>query len=264
MRGPASDRGKSASGERRMAEDEARDGWSEKDSALFIDDGAVFVPDRDVQIETIAALIPKASAPAHIVELCCGAGLLSAAILARHETAILHAYDGSSVMREAARKALKQFEGRAEVSSFDLASDDWRRFPWPVHAFVSSLAVHHLDGKEKKRLFRDLARALAPGGALVIADLIAPTTAEARALSARAWDAAVRRQSRAASGDDRAFARFKAEKWNYFADPDPDPIDKPSPLVRQLVWLEEAGLIHADVHWLHAGHAIFSARKPVA
>ena len=65
------------------------------------------------------------------------------------------------------------------------------------------------------------------------------------------------------TGDERAFARFEAERWNYFADPAPDPIDKPSPLARQLAWLEEAGLVRADVHWLHAGHAIFSARKPV-
>jgi len=245
-----------------MAENNERTDWSERDSALFIDDGAVFVPDRDVQIETVAALIPEASAPVHVVELCCGEGLLGAAILARHESAILHAYDGSPAMREAACKRLEPFGNRAEVTAFDLAGDDWRRFPWPVHAFVSSLAIHHLDAKAKKRLFRDLARALAPGGALVIADLIAPASAEARAVSARAWDKAARRQARAATGDERAFARFQAEKWNYFADPAPDPIDKPSPLARQLAWFEEAGLIHADVHWLHAGHAIFSARKP--
>jgi tRNA (cmo5U34)-methyltransferase len=43
---------------------------------------------------------------------------------------------------------------------------------------------------------------------------------------------------------------------------DPDPIDMPSPLLDQLNWLAAAGLEGADVHWLKAGHAIFSARKP--
>jgi tRNA (cmo5U34)-methyltransferase len=30
----------------------------------------------------------------------------------------------------------------------------------------------------------------------------------------------------------------------------------------QLLWLKEAGIESIDVHWLKAGHAIFSGRKP--
>ena len=29
--------------------------------------------------------------------------------------------------------------GRLDTKRFDLTADDWRRFPWPVHAVVSSL-----------------------------------------------------------------------------------------------------------------------------
>jgi hypothetical protein len=29
-----------------------------------------------------------------------------------------------------------------------------------------------------------------------------------------------------------------------------------------LKWLEAAGLVEVDAHWLVAGHAIFSGRKP--
>ena len=54
---------------------------------------------------------------------------------------------------------------------------------------------------------------------------------------------------------------FVETGWNYYADPNPDPIDKPSPLLAQLKWLEGAGFIEVDVHWLLAGHAIFSGRK---
>ena len=157
---------------------------------------------------------------------------------------------------------LDGFAGRYTTRECDIAADDWRGFPWPVRAFVSSLAVHHLDGPGKQKLFRDLATALAPGGALVIADLIEPETQLGREVAARDWDHAVRARALELDGDEKAFEFFQGEAWNYFSDPSPDAIDQPSALLDQLKWLEDAGLENADVHWLMAGHAIFSAVKP--
>ena len=45
-------------------------------------------------------------------------------------------------------------------------------------------------------------------------------------------------------------------------DPDGNPIDKPSSLAEQLAWLVQAGFVGVDCHWLVAGHAIFSGRRP--
>ena len=59
-----------------------------------------------------------------------------------------------------------------------------------------------------------------------------------------------------------AMEQFRELQWNFYSDPDPDPIDQPSRLFDLLRWLEEAGLVDADVHWMRAGHAILSARKP--
>jgi len=97
----------------------------------------------------------------------------------------------------------------------------------------------------------------APGGALLIADLVKPATAAGAALAARAWDGAVRRRSLEIAGTLGPYETFRAERWNYYADPEPDPIDQPSTLLDQLRWLEEAGLTGVDVHWMKAGHAIF-------
>ena len=49
--------------------------------------------------------------------------------------------------------------------------------------------------------------------------------------------------------------------WNYFRSPDGDPIDKPSSLAGQLVWMAEAGFVGVDCNWLAAGHTNFSGRK---
>ena len=86
-----------------------------------------------------------------------------------------------------------------------------------------------------------MAAALASGGVLVIADIVRPPDARGLAVAAQQWDEAVRARALALDGD---------------------PIDKPSSLAEQLAWLAEAGFAGVDAHWLVAGHAIFSGRKP--
>lgn len=246
--------------------------WDEADSREFLDGGRFFVPDREEQIAAICSLVPEPPAgggPAHLVELCCGEGLLCAALLRSFPGCRVHALDGSPAMLEASRRAAAEASpgdpaGRFDAALFDLADRSWRRFPWPVDAFVSSLAVHHLDGAGKRELFADLAAALAPGGAVVLADLVEPATAEARALAAGAWDEAVRRRALDLAGNLGPYETFRAERWNFYADPEPDPADRPSPLYDQLRWLAAAGLVAVDVYWMKAGHAVFGARKPLA
>ncbi|GIK99584.1 MAG: methyltransferase [Alphaproteobacteria bacterium] len=236
--------------------------WTERDTETFIDLGRYYVPERDRQIATVCDAVPPPAGPARFVELCCGEGLLARALLARFPTATLLALDGSEAMLAATAGKLAAEAGRFETRLFDLPSADWRRFPEPVHAVVSSLAIHHLSADEKRRLYADMAGCLAPGGALVVCDLVEALTPEGRALYAAAWDEAVRRTALERDGDLAAFDRFRADDWNFYAMRAPDPIDKPDPLFDQLKWFEDAGLETIEVHWLVAGHAIFSGRKP--
>ncbi len=231
-------------------------GWDEADSREFIDHGRIFVPDREEQIATVLDLIPEPG-DGLLVDLCCGAGPLTAALLERFPRARVLAMDLSPAMLEHVQATFGAYGERLQTRQFDLMDDSWRRFPEPVHAFVSSLAIHHLDGEGKRHLYQDLAAALALGGAVVIADLVRPATPAAQALAAKAWDEATRQRSLEIAGDLGPFEKFCAERWNFYADPEPDPIDQPSPLVDQLRWLAEAGLIGVDVHWLKAGHAVF-------
>lgn len=232
-------------------------GWDEDDSRGFLDLGRFFVPDREEQIATVLDLIPDPG-DGQLVDLCCGEGLLSRALLERFPKARVLALDRSPAMIEHVMANLCSFGRRFEAGIFDLEDRSWRTgFDRPVRAFVSSLAIHHLDGPGKRRLFADLAAALAPGGVLAIADLVQPGSEVGRALAARAWDESVRRRSLELLGGLGPYERFRLERWNFYADPEPDPIDQPSRLTDQLRWLEEAGLTGVDVHWMKAGHAVF-------
>lgn len=238
--------------------------WDETASQHFIDYGHYFVPEREQQIDTICTLIPVQSQPFNVLELCCGAGVLAGAILARHSTATVHGYDGSPEMLAAAQTNLAAYGGRFQTRRFELAETDWRTPDWPVQAVVSSLAIHHLDGAQKQALFRDVFTLLAPGGVFVVADVMLPAPGLGWAVAAQAWDRAVQQRAQALAGNLDAFTRFEQLHWNmyrYFDPADPEEIDKPSSLLDQLRWLEAAGFAAVDVYWMQAGHAIFGGRK---
>jgi len=238
--------------------------WDEEDSQDFIDFGQYIVPEREIQIDIICSLIPSIPEQCHMLDLCCGEGILTRALLDRFSDYQVHGFDGSLKMLERAKATLTNYGERFEARLFDLASSDWRELPWPVHAVVSSLAIHHLDEIQKQNLFMDVLRMLTPGGVFVIADVIQPVTQLGVALAGKMWDEAVRQRSLELSGNLEAYEQFHEVDWNSFTDPEAaaDPIDKLSPLFDQLKWLEQAGFADIDVFWIKAGHAIFGGRKP--
>lgn len=236
--------------------------WQETDSETFVEYGSYFIPEREVQTDVICSLIPAASGECRMLDLCCGEGVLTYALLERFPGSHVFGYDGSQTMLDTARAALSIFAERFETRLFDLADTSWRSFPQPLHAVVSSLAIHHLDAAQKQRLFRDVYAMLEPGGAFVLADIIQPTSKQAVALAGRQWDEAVRQRSLHLSGDLAAYEEFHTLGWNSFTAPEPDPVDKMSPLFDQLKWLEQVGFEAIDVFWAKAGHAVFGGYKP--
>jgi tRNA (cmo5U34)-methyltransferase len=194
----------------------------------------------------------------------CGEGLLAESLLERFPDYRLLALDGSPAMLHAASERLAQFGDRAQCRLFSLADHTWRKPGSGALAILSSLVIHHLKGAEKLRLFQDLLPMLVPGGVLAIADLVQPAHPQGVGLAADAWDEAVRQRALEIDGCLDAFHRFETQQWNTFRYPDPDDLDHPSGLFEQLGWLEQAGYVCADVHWMRAGQAVFSGWKPAA
>ncbi len=234
------------------------------DSAVFLDRGKYYTPERETQIRIITRLLEDRPAAMRIVELCPGEGMLTRALLDRFPEARVLALDGSEAMLESTRRGTGAHAARLETRPFDLLAEDWRGLDGGgIDAVVTSLAVHHLDAEGKRRLFKDLHATLAPGGVFVLADLTEPPRQAGRRIAAEAWDEEVRHRAREIDGNLKGFRAFEDDQWNYYRHvaPGGDPIDKPSILADQLAWLREAGFADADVHWMKAGHAIMSGRK---
>ncbi len=231
--------------------------WTETDSATYRGIARYAVPDRERQTVIITALVAASDADGAVLDLCCGEGLLTHAIMTALPGAALLAYDGSETMLAEARAGAPD-PARLTTKQIDLASEDWRQFSRPLRAVVSSLAIHHLDTDEKRALFADLYRALAPGGVLVIADLMEPANAAGKCVSAELWDEETRRRALALDGTLDGFHAFEREDWNLFRQQNPNHVDKPSSLAEHLDRLRDAGFREVDVHWMVAGHAIIS------
>ncbi len=234
--------------------------WTEDDSQIYRELAAIAVPARAEQIATILSLLPfQRDDTFQAVELGCGEGALSFAILDCFPKASVLAFDGSESMREQAGLCLRRFENRIRLAPFDLASPDWLAQLESADCVVSSLCVHHLSGDEKQRLFTEVAQRISKRGALMIADLVEPQRPEARASFGGSWDRITQALSVEKTGSTQLFEKFTQEQWNYFHTP--DPYDKPSPLFDQLTWLKQAGFAVADCFWLQAGHAIYGGYK---
>lgn len=236
--------------------------WSENESDIFIKYGKSFVPYREKQIEIICDLalpINLSTSNPCIVDLCCGQGLLTEALLEKHPNVHVIALDASPTMLQEVETRLVRFKDRLEVKLFDLNSSNWRQFSKPIDAFVSSLAIHHLDANEKKALFVDLNKALKPKGAFLIADLILPLSAESLLVAAKNWNEITKDHSLEFEGNLSAFDMFCKLEWNYFNYP--SSTDKPSSLLDQLKWLEIAGFKNVEAFWIFAGHAIYGGYK---
>jgi tRNA (cmo5U34)-methyltransferase len=155
-----------------------------------------------------------------MLELGTGTGETARRVLARNPDAALLGLDASAEMLEHARRALP--DDRIELRVWRLAD------PLPDGPFdvvFSALAVHHLDGAGKADLFRRVAAILAPGGRLVVGDVVVP------------------------------------ERPADVVTPIDGDYDKPSSVADQLRWLADAGL-EPRVAWAHRDLAVMTADAP--
>jgi tRNA (cmo5U34)-methyltransferase len=134
-----------------------------------------------------------------------------------HPEAHLVGIDSSPEMLAAAAQALPR--DRVTLLERDLGE------ALPDQAFdlvVSALAIHHVEGVGKAKLFQGIARRLAPGGHFVMGDVVIP--------------------------EDPADALIENEPG----------YDFPSKIEDQLTWLTEAGL-SAEAVWVRKDLAVLRA-----
>jgi tRNA (cmo5U34)-methyltransferase len=184
------------------------------DPSTYLENMRADIPVFDkLQEETARAT--EGVAARDILELGVGTGMTAKRVLAVHPKAKLVGIDESEAMLAEADVA-----GDLRVSRLEDPLPEG-----PFDLVVSCLAIHHLDAKGKRDLFRRIAAVLKPGGRFVLADVVVPERDE---------DAVT---------------------------PTTPGFDRPDPLDAQLEWLREVGLA-PETTWTWKDLAVVRADLP--
>lgn len=128
---------------------------------------AAEVPDYQRLQEQAATATATVAPVRRVLDLGTGTGETATRVLNRHPEAALVGIDESEAMLSRARAALPAADLRVSRLEDPLP-------PGPFDVTVSALAVHHLRGPAKARLFTRIAGVLRPGGRFVLADVVVP------------------------------------------------------------------------------------------
>ncbi len=180
----------------------------------------------------------------HVVDLGAGTGLFSMLLAAELPNARFTLIDIAPQMLDLAREHFV-----AEPHRFSFKVGDVRdvELPHDLDCVVSALAIHHLEGEQKAKLFHSVFAALPPGGVFINADQVAGLDTTADTKNRDEWLKEVR--SLGTSQNDLLVA---LERMNE---------DRPSTIDQQLTWLSEAGFEEVECTFEHTIFAVMVGRK---
>lgn len=176
------------------------------------------IPHRDIAEEMLLSALPPQTT--RFIDLGTGDGRLLSLVRSRHSEAEGIGLDSSAPMLD---RAQERFNGDPLI---ELREHDLRgRLPemGVSDAFVSGLALHHLEDERKRELFGEIHALLRPGGVFANLDLVR-------------------------SASSRLHERFRREIGRV----KDDPTDRLAELGEQMGWLREIGFSEVDCHfkWL--------------
>jgi ubiquinone/menaquinone biosynthesis C-methylase UbiE len=238
-----------------MTTDAAGSSWKDAEVARrFLDQRRRAVPLGDEQVAVMLRLARRfVPQPARSIDLGCGDGFLSRAVLSEFPTAHALLIDHSEPMLERARDAMTPFSGRCEIIHGDLADP----LPGlvgdgPFDLIVSGYAIHHLPTARKRTLYAEVFGLLRPGGLFVNVEHVASATPELEAV----FDGAYIDHLAAVTGRDRT--QVEAEYHNR-----PDKADNIlEPVEAQVGCLREIGFEQADCCFKWLELAVFGGVRP--
>jgi ubiquinone/menaquinone biosynthesis C-methylase UbiE len=215
------------------------------------------IPQAQEQIDITLRLIAACGRPVRsFLDLGCGDGVLSAAILERFPQAEGVLVDFSEPMLDAARKRFAGREASLRLVNADYGLESWKgAVDWlgPYDAIVSGYSIHHQPDTRKRRVYAEIFRLLRPGGIFVNVEHVSSPSAWVGSVNDELFIDHLHRQL-----EDRSRAEV-AE--TYLQRPD-KAANILAPVEVQCQWLREIGFTDVDCYLKVLELAVFGGRRP--
>ncbi len=233
--------------------------WNDKDfSKEFRDAADAFIPERKRHLETAVSYYKyflQGNAGKNILDLGCGDGSLTAALMEEESAITATLTDASADMLTAAKERFSDHKGIEFINATfeDMVKEELlgdRRFDFAV----SSLAIHHMSFEGKKALFSYVFDHINTGGAFYLIDVVLPPTERLEEWYLHMWTEWLKTKPAGDKGKESiTFDASKKYKDN--------PGNTPDTLQAQLSALEEIGFTEVDCFYKSGIFTAFGGRK---
>ncbi|MFA5311902.1 MAG: class I SAM-dependent methyltransferase [Methanomassiliicoccales archaeon] len=234
--------------------------WSDNTFAdLYVDTASMIIVDRLRMIELAkkfhSRFIGKGK-EAKVLDLGCGEGTFAYALKEEDPSISVTLLDGSKGMLD---KARERFGGSEDVKYVNRSFEDMLGKDIGLGRFdlvISSMALHHLTRKDKKRMFKIILEHLEEGGWFMNIDAVLPETASLEDWYISLWEEHVLAEKgrMQVDFDHNAIIYGHHQAADHHANLDP--------LEHQLAWLRLVGFKSVDVVMKNGIFSIFCGQKP--
>jgi tRNA (cmo5U34)-methyltransferase len=216
------------------------------------------IPFAATHIELMLRLLSATGRPlARFLDLGCGDGVLSHAILDSYPSARGTLVDFSEPMLAESRRRLSGFAAQLDLRLGDLGDPSWRDpLEGKFDAAVSGFAIHHLRDARKRELYGEILALLADGGVFVNVEHVASPSLWIATLADDHFIDSLHAFHLAPGG--RKTRDEIAEEFVHRPDQQANIL---APVEDQCAWLREIGYVDVDCWFKAFELAVFGGRR---
>jgi tRNA (cmo5U34)-methyltransferase len=234
--------------------------WADSEFAQgYLEDSDIFIPQRQQVLRLIKCIFSfyigtKIQTP-YIIDLGCGNGAITKALIDVNKNLISTLVDGSEHMLESAKNNIPENNVKRiiNISFQDLYNSSLIK---DVADFiVSSLAIHHLNENEKNLLYKYVYTKLKKGGMFINYDPVLSPSEELEKLNLKIWkEWILNLEAKIHPKRDKSLdyipMQYKSNKDNI-----------PGTLDSQLEMLRQAGFLDFNLFYQYGLFCLFGGRK---
>jgi tRNA (cmo5U34)-methyltransferase len=234
--------------------------WANNEFArAYLQESDIFIPQRQQVLQLVRIIFSfyigtKIDKP-NVIDLGCGDGAMTKALMEINKNLISTLIDGSEHMLESAKKNIPEnnIKDIINISFQDLYNSSIIKEK--ADFVISSLAIHHLNENEKNLLYKYIYSKLKKGGIFINYDPVLSPSKELEQLNLMIWkewilDLEAKIHPRRDKSLDYIPMQYKNNKDNI-----------PGTLDSQLEMLEQAGFLDVNLYYKYGLFCLFGGKK---